>query len=72
MTPCKTIGHAISLASSGNTVKVAAATYTENLTISVSLKVIGEGAKTTIIDGGRTATVVYISSTSAPVLYFQN
>ena len=29
-TACKTIGHAISLAASGDTIKVAAATYMEN------------------------------------------
>jgi hypothetical protein len=61
-TACKTIGHAISLASSGDTVRVAAATYTENLTISINLKVIGSGASTTIIDGGGVNTVVTISS----------
>lgn len=35
-TACKTIGHAISLASSGDSIMVAAATYTENVTIGVS------------------------------------
>jgi hypothetical protein len=52
-TACKTIGHAISLASSGDSVMVAAATYTENLTIRIGLKIVGSGASTTIIDGGR-------------------
>ena len=46
-TACKTIKHAISLASSGDSIMVAAATYTENLIISFSLKVIGSGAATT-------------------------
>src|SRR5262252_894523 len=36
-TACKTIGHAISLASSGDSIMVAAATYSEDLTISISL-----------------------------------
>jgi hypothetical protein len=67
-TACKTIGHAISLASSGDTIKVAAATYVESLTIGLNLKVIGSGAKTTIIDGSGIATVVNISSTSASVV----
>jgi hypothetical protein len=61
-TACKTIGHAISLASSGDSIVVAAAIYTENLTIGINLKVIGSGAATTIIDGGGTGTVVGISS----------
>jgi hypothetical protein len=66
-TACKTIGHAISLASSGDSIRVAAATYTENLTIGLSLKVIGSGAVTTIIDGGGNGTVFTISNTSAHV-----
>ena len=66
-TACKTIGHAISLSSSGNTVMVAPATYTENLTIGTTLKVTGAGATTTIIDGGGVNTVVRISKTGAHV-----
>jgi len=62
-TACKTIGHPISLASSGDSIMVAAATYTENLTISKSLTIIGSGAMTTVIDGGGHGTVVTISST---------
>src|ERR1700730_1573196 len=64
---CKTIGHAISLASSGDSIMVAAATYTENLSIGFSLKIVGSGAKTTIIDGGGVNTVVTIPSTGAHV-----
>jgi len=59
-TACKTIGHAISLASARDSIMVAAATYTENLTIRVSLKIVGSGATTTIIDGGGVSTVVTI------------
>src|SRR5437016_10854701 len=66
-TACKTMGHAISLAASGDSIIVAPATYTENLTIGFSLNVIGSGANTTIIDGGGVKTVVAISSTSAVV-----
>ena len=66
-TPCKTIGRAISLAASGDTVTVAAATYPENLTINIIVKVIGSGASTTIIDGGGVGTVVTISNTTAHV-----
>ncbi len=66
-TACKTIGHAISLASSGDTIMAAPATYTENLTIGISLRVIGASAKTTIIDGGGVGTVVTISNAAAQV-----
>jgi hypothetical protein len=67
LTACKTIGHAISLASSGDTVMVAAATYKENLTIGISLKIFGSNASTTFVDGGGRARVVTISSASARV-----
>ena len=60
-TACKTIGHAISLSSSGDTIGVGPATYTENLTISISLKLIGSGPSTTIVDGGRVNTVIRVN-----------
>jgi len=66
--PCKTIRRAISLATSGDAIRVAAATYQENLTISKSLNMIGSGTSTTIIDGGGVNTVVTISSTGANVV----
>lgn len=61
-TACKTIGHAISLASSGDCIRVAPATYTENPTINFSLKIIGSNASTTIIDGSKSGTVVTINA----------
>ena len=64
---CKTIRHAISLASSGDSIMVAAASYTENLTIGLSLRLVGSGASTTILDGGGVNTVVTISNASAHV-----
>ena len=59
-TACKTIGYAISLAAAGDSISVAPATYTENLTIGFSLNIIGSGASTTIIDGGRVGSVISI------------
>ena len=64
---CKTIGHAISLASSGDSIMVAAATYYENLTIGINLNLVGSGANTAIIDGGSRGTVLTISSATAYV-----
>ncbi|HET9306109.1 MAG TPA: hypothetical protein VFO46_08800 [Candidatus Sulfotelmatobacter sp.] len=58
---CKTIGRAISLAASDDSINVAAATYTERLAIGFSLIILGSGP-TTIIDGGGVGTVVTISS----------
>jgi len=66
-TACKTIGHAISLCSSRDTIMVAPATYTENLTISISLRITGSGAATTIVDGNQAGTVFTISSATADV-----
>jgi hypothetical protein len=58
---CKTIGHAIALASSGDTVKVAPSTYKENLDIGISLNILGANARTTIVDGNQSKTVFTIS-----------
>jgi hypothetical protein len=63
-TACKTIRRAILLAASGDTIRVAAATYKENLTIAGNLTIVGAGAATTIIDGRRSSTVVAISTTA--------
>src|SRR5262249_29897852 len=65
-TGCKTIGHAISLASSGDTIRVAAATYPENLTINVSLTIRGAGAAT-VVDGGQRGIVVKVPNARSSV-----
>jgi hypothetical protein len=70
-TACKTIGHTISLASSGDSIIVAPATYIENLTIGISLNLIGSGARTTIIDGGGKGTVVSVLNATANVTLSQ-
>lgn len=67
--PCKTVGHAISLASAGDSVMVAAATYRENLTVGMSLKIVGASASTTILDGGGSNTVINVSSSTATVTF---
>jgi len=65
-TACKTIGHAISLPA--ETIRVAPATYRENLTISKSLNIIGADAATTIVDGAGVGTVFTISNANSGVL----
>src|SRR5580700_2760991 len=69
-TACKTIGHAISLASSRDSIMIAAAIYKETLTIEFSLKLIGAGASRTIIDGvdGGGNIVVFIRNSSSRVV----
>ena len=64
---CRTIGHAISRSASGDSILVAAATYNENLSIALSLTIVGASAPTTIIDGGGKATVVTIRTAGAHV-----
>lgn len=66
-TACKTVGHAISLAASGDSIRVAAATYIEHLFISINLKILGSGAKTTILNAGGLGRPVTISSATAHV-----
>jgi len=68
ITACLTIAHAISLASSGDSISVAPATYTENLTISISLKILGANAGTTIVDGSNAGGVFTIKSHAAVTL----
>jgi predicted outer membrane repeat protein len=70
-TACKTIGHAISLSSRGDSILVASATYAENLGIPFSLKIIGSGAARTIVDGGGVASVVLILNPKAHVTLSQ-
>jgi len=64
---CKTIGAAIGLASPGDSIKVAAAKYRENLSIGVNLKLTGANPATTIIDGGGITHAISILSTTAKV-----
>ena len=59
-TACKTIGHAISFASSGDSIKVGPATYSEDLTIGINLNIVGSGAGTTIVAGNDFGTVITI------------
>jgi len=59
---CATIGHAISLAASGDTIQIAASTYQENLSIPFNLTLNGAKAATTIIDGTDTLGVLTVGA----------
>jgi hypothetical protein len=59
---CKTISNAILLTLPGDSIFVAPATYREFVFIPFELKIIGSGAKTTIVDGGGVSQVVVIGS----------
>jgi parallel beta-helix repeat protein len=49
-------------ATAGNTINVPSGTYYENVIINKSISLIGEDKNTTILDGGGTGDVVYISA----------
>src|SRR6516162_1058711 len=61
-TACATIGHAISLAASGDTIQIAAATYQENLSIPFNLTLNGANKATTIVDGTNSANVFTVGA----------
>jgi len=69
-TACRTIEHALSLASAGNTIMIAPGVYGENLNIGFGLKIVGSSAGPTIIDGGG-GRVVTISVARAHVTLSQ-
>lgn len=59
--PCKTIGGAVDKAASGDTIYIAAGTYTESVdTTGKSLTFVGAGLASTIIEGG-----MYLAKTEA-------
>ncbi len=59
-TACKTVGTAVTKASSGDTINIAAGTYTDNIVLNKSLTFIGAGASTTVLDGGGSSNVLWI------------
>src|SRR5215469_15520385 len=59
---CATIGHAIALAASGDTIQIAAATYHENLSIPFNLTLNGAAAATTIVNGSNHANVFSVGA----------
>lgn len=67
--PCLTLGYAISQSVGGDIINIAAGTYTPvNVTISKALTIQGAGMHSTILDGGGSGTVIYISA--GPVSIF--
>lgn len=64
---CATIGHAISLAASGDTVMLAPANYAGGISIPFSLTLTGAGSSTTFINGGLNGSSVVTIPPNNPV-----
>lgn len=62
------IGAAITAASAGDTIQVAAGTYKESVIVPKSLSLIGAGPKTTIIDAASQSNGIYIDGIDWPHL----
>ena len=60
--PCLTIGGALSKASAGDTINIAAGIYYERLTVDKSLTFAGAGAATTIVDGSSAGRIFDLSA----------
>jgi hypothetical protein len=61
-TACKTIGQAISLSASGDSIMVATATYVENLNIGKAIKIHGSVASATILPKNASLPVVQVTT----------
>lgn len=64
----KTISSAVSAASAGDTINVAAGTYKELVTIPESLSLIGAGADHTIIDATGLSNAVYVNNPASAIV----
>jgi nitrous oxidase accessory protein NosD len=60
--PCKTIGHAVGVASPGSTISVAAGNYTEEVVVSKSLTLLGYGA---VIDASKRDNGIVVTGPAA-------
>jgi nitrous oxidase accessory protein NosD len=69
--PCQTINYALSQASGGDTIQVAASNYTESLTLDKPVNLLGAGAETTVVRavfGQRVMTVTGETITNSTVI----
>ena len=69
--PYNKIQKGINVAKSGDTVKVVAGTYKENVTIDKSLILQGENKDTTIINGSGSGNVIYITANHVTISKFK-
>ncbi|MGD9116922.1 MAG: right-handed parallel beta-helix repeat-containing protein [Dehalococcoidia bacterium] len=65
----QTIGYALTQATSGDTINVAAGTYNENITLVNGVSIYGAGAGNSIIDGGGSGPVVFSNGISTTTTF---
>jgi hypothetical protein len=68
VSPCRTIGYAITQSIAGDLISIGAGTYAEHVVIDRSLTLAGAGSASTFIDGSNSGTVVTIGSDSASII----
>ncbi len=61
-TACRTVSGAMGKAASGDSIQIAAGTYTERITVTKSLVLQGAGAGQTVLDASRSGRVVLVNS----------
>jgi len=64
-----TIQAAINAASDGDTLRVAPATYLENITVNKSVAIVGDQGRTPVIDGGTSGDVFTVTSDNAMIKF---
>ncbi len=71
--PCQTITRAIDVADNGDTIRISAHTYNENLVIDEDLELIGQSAKNTIVDGQLAGAAVAVTGSpgNQPQVYLR-
>ncbi|MHB1356869.1 MAG: beta strand repeat-containing protein [Anaerolineae bacterium] len=63
-TACRTIAHAVTLASDHDVIYIATGVYTENVTVPTIISFIGAGADATIVNGNQAGRVFYVTASS--------
>jgi len=66
----RTIQEAINHATDGETIQISTGTYSENVIVNKTVSLIGENRTSTIVDGGRTETVIYVKANNVVISGF--
>jgi len=66
--PCATVNGALAQAGAGDTIGVVTGTYQTNVTINVSVTIVGAGAGKTILDGAQSGPVVTVGASGTATI----